>query len=242
MCFQLGFINLQGEKDTTAHSFASYPHFISTQSSEPGLRKTQFSTHCKEKLYFGLLPVSFSLLLTHILLTTRLVTKGGDSFPHNKQVSDTSWGSYNLTQFWCNLPRDSIRLHKLRAKFHMTARELVTGAASTQKGQEFVDEHLGFLVPGEGQFWDVLSTQSLRGSPAGQVLLAHTGDPLIHKPLLSSLPLSHLPIPSLDFLGGTRIYTLCTKIFAPGPVWQTPLLLISEKSLKTKRISHELHY
>lgn len=34
----------------------------------------------------------------------------------------------------------------------MTARELVTGAASTQKGQKFVDEHLGFLVPGEGQF------------------------------------------------------------------------------------------
>ena len=34
----------------------------------------------------------------------------------------------------------------------MTARELVTGAASTQKEQEFADEHLGFLVPGEGQF------------------------------------------------------------------------------------------
>ena len=82
----------------------------------------------------------------------------------------------------------------------MTARELVTGAASTQKGQEFADEqHLGFLVPGEGQFWDVLSTQSLRGSPAGQVLLAHTGDPLIQKSFLSSLPSPHFPIPSLGF-------------------------------------------
>ena len=123
----------------------SYPHFIPTQGSEPGLRKSQFSTHCNEKLYFGLLPVCFSLLLTHILLRTCLVTKGGNSFPHNKQVSDTSWGSYNLTQFWCNLLRDSIRLHKFRAKSHMTARELVTGAASTQKGQKFVDEPLASL-------------------------------------------------------------------------------------------------
>ena len=40
-------------------------------------------------------------------------------FHVTKQFSDTSWESYNSTQFWHYLLGDSIKLHRLRA--HMTA-------------------------------------------------------------------------------------------------------------------------
>lgn len=43
-------------------------------------------------------------------------------FPHtNKQFSNISWMSYNPTQFWDYLHRESIRSNRLRAQSHQTA-------------------------------------------------------------------------------------------------------------------------
>ena len=43
-------------------------------------------------------------------------------FPHTTKPSlDTSWVSWNSIQFWRELPRDSIRSHRLRAQSHKTA-------------------------------------------------------------------------------------------------------------------------
>ena len=42
-------------------------------------------------------------------------------FPHTKHFCNTSWVSYNLTQFWHYLPRDRVRSHRLRAQSYKTA-------------------------------------------------------------------------------------------------------------------------
>ena len=42
------------------------------------------------------------------------------TFPTIKQFWVTSWGSHNSTQFWPYLPRNSIRLHRLRVQSHRT--------------------------------------------------------------------------------------------------------------------------
>ena len=43
-------------------------------------------------------------------------------FPQiTNQFSNTSWVSYNSTQFWHNLLRDSIGFHRLRAQSHKSA-------------------------------------------------------------------------------------------------------------------------
>ena len=41
--------------------------------------------------------------------------------PHIQQFSDTSWVSYNSTQFQHCPPKDSIRFHRLRAQSHKAA-------------------------------------------------------------------------------------------------------------------------
>ena len=46
-------------------------------------------------------------------------------FPHTKQFHNTSWLSYNLTQFLHYLPGDSVRSHGLRVQSHKTAPSLL---------------------------------------------------------------------------------------------------------------------
>lgn len=40
--------------------------------------------------------------------------------PTISSALDNSWVSYNSTQFWHNLPGESLRLHKLTVQFHKT--------------------------------------------------------------------------------------------------------------------------
>ena len=44
----------------------------------------------------------------------------GIFFPHTKEFYDTSWVSYNLTQFWPCLRGENIKCHKLSAQVHET--------------------------------------------------------------------------------------------------------------------------
>ena len=61
-----------------------------------------------------------SALYSHTT-TTLLTPDVWGIFPHQMILCDTSWVSYNLTQFWNCLPGDSIRFHKLRAQPCQTA-------------------------------------------------------------------------------------------------------------------------
>ena len=52
---------------------------------------------------------------------TTLLTPDVWFFPHNMQSCDTSFMSYNLTQFWHRLLGDSTRSHMLKAQSYSTA-------------------------------------------------------------------------------------------------------------------------
>ena len=83
-------------------------------SSQPQSASTSWVKK-KKSLQSFLLCVSFTLtLLPH----------SQHCWLHNRQFSDTSWLSYNLTQFnslWHCPPRDSTRSHRLGAQSHKTA-------------------------------------------------------------------------------------------------------------------------
>ena len=72
---------------------------------------------------------SFFGVYSHIFLKSKRCSEtisnvcvgGGGSHITNKQFSDTSWVSYNSTQFWHYLSRDSIRSWRLKAHSHKTA-------------------------------------------------------------------------------------------------------------------------
>lgn len=60
-----------------------------------------------------------------------LVTKSVGVFPHIHRFSNISWASYNLTEFWHYLPRDSVKSHRLRTQFHTICLPLQMPIAST---------------------------------------------------------------------------------------------------------------
>lgn len=62
--------------------------------------------------------VSLLGLLQNISL---LIPDVGEGSLHQAILWDTSWGSYNLTQFCGCLPRGGVRTHKLRAQSHYTS-------------------------------------------------------------------------------------------------------------------------
>ena len=47
-------------------------------------------------------------------------------------ISSTLWASYNLTEFWHCLPRDSIRSHRLKAQSHKTTHHPCTCQSQAQ--------------------------------------------------------------------------------------------------------------
>jgi len=65
-------------------------------------------------------PVDPSLLLTQYISDASGHQMGEASSPHQAILLNASWVSYNLTQFGCGLPRESVRFHKLRAGSHET--------------------------------------------------------------------------------------------------------------------------
>lgn len=67
--------------------------------------------YVKEKK--NLLCVSFT---SHLTLITRY-----EGFAHTKQFCNTSWASYNVTQFWHYLSENRVGSHRLRAQPHKAA-------------------------------------------------------------------------------------------------------------------------
>lgn len=62
-----------------------------------------------------------SLLLHGTLHFWHFCSPNMCEFSHQTILHDAKWGTYSLTQFWCFLPGDSIRSHRLRTQSHKSA-------------------------------------------------------------------------------------------------------------------------
>lgn len=98
--------------------------------------------------------VSFSLWVfftTHISDTSGHQMHG-DFIPHQEIICDSSWASYNLTQFWHSVSRDNIRVNILKGSVPQNCFYLLQVPISNTRVPAY-PQLLSSLPTNEGSPW-----------------------------------------------------------------------------------------